>query len=223
LRYLVLVPLVGCLFAVSFWESWSALTDAAVDAQIPHPGPWPLAVDGFIVVSALLVVEARRTGHVKGAWWPRLGLLGATALSTAIQALYAPEADWAWTLHAWSPLAVLASFECLVWLVFSDFRPVWILPDQPPPPPPDPEPDPEPDQDQTRPGVTPQRQRRPRPAAPGRPTLTKADQQALDRAQKDPAEVERIMVRRGLDRSAVAARPERWPLPSENGTKVGAS
>jgi hypothetical protein len=51
--------------------------------------------------------------------------------------------------------------------------------------------------------------------------LTKADMQALDRARKDPTVVERVMVRRGLDRSVVATKPERWPLPSQNGNGGG--
>jgi hypothetical protein len=114
----LLIPLVASLFTLSFIESWAALLDAARAAGIPYPQPWPWMVDGFIVATALLVVEARRAGHSAGVWWPRLGLFGATALSTGIQATWAPQADWAWTLHAWSPLAVLFSFECLVWLVF---------------------------------------------------------------------------------------------------------
>jgi hypothetical protein len=114
----LLIPLVASLFVLSFIESWAALLDAARAAGIPYPEPWPWMVDGFIVATALLVVEARRAGHSAGVWWPRLGLFGATALSTGIQATWAPQADWAWALHAWSPLAVLFSFECLVWLVF---------------------------------------------------------------------------------------------------------
>jgi hypothetical protein len=62
-----------------------------------------------------------------------------------------------------------------------------------------------------------------RPVGRGRPpengTLSKADMTALDRARKDPAVVEQTVARRGLDRSAVAARPERWPLPSRNGDR----
>lgn len=129
MRRWLLIPLVASLFVLSFVESWAALLDAARAAGIPYPKPWPWMVDGFIVATALLVVEARRAGHSRGVWWPRLGLLGATALSTGIQAAWAPttvkidevtySADWAWALHAWSPVAVLFSFECLVWLVFS--------------------------------------------------------------------------------------------------------
>jgi hypothetical protein len=115
----LLIPLVASLFVLSFIESWAALLDAARAAGIPYPEPWPWMVDGFIVATALLVVEARRAGHAAGVWWPRLGLLGATALSTSIQATWAPQGEWAWALHAWSPLAVLFSFECLVWLVFA--------------------------------------------------------------------------------------------------------
>jgi hypothetical protein len=119
MRRWLLTPLVASLFVLSFVESWAALLDAARAAGIPYPKPWPWMVDGFILATALMVVAARATGHGSGAWWPRLGLLGATALSTGIQATWAPQADWAWALHAWSPLAVLSSFECLVWLVFA--------------------------------------------------------------------------------------------------------
>jgi len=146
MRRWLLTPLVASLFILSFVESWAALLDAARAAGIPYPKPWPWMVDGFIVATALLVVEARRTGHQRGAWWPRLGLLGATALSTGIQAAWAPttvvvggverSADWAWALHAWSPLAVLFSFECLVWLVFGQgpARPKPATPARPPVP-----------------------------------------------------------------------------------------
>jgi hypothetical protein len=33
-----------------------------------------------------------------------------------------------------------------------------------------------------------------------------------------PEAVEAAVARRGLERSLVAARPERWPLPSRNGS-----
>ncbi len=118
MRRWLLIPPVASLFAVSFYESWWALNKAATAAELPDPRPWPWSVDGFILVMALMVVFAAIDGHSWGTWWPRLGLLSATALSTGIQAAWAPEADWAWALHAWSPLAVLSSFECLVWLVF---------------------------------------------------------------------------------------------------------
>jgi hypothetical protein len=119
MRRWLLIPPVASLFLVSGYESWWALNAAAVAAKIPDPRPWPWAVDGFILVMALMVVFAAIDGHSWGTWWPRAGLVGATALSTGIQAAWAPVADWAWTLHAWSPLAVLFSFECLVWLVFA--------------------------------------------------------------------------------------------------------
>jgi hypothetical protein len=148
MRRWLLTPLVASLFVLSFVESWAALLAAARAAGIPYPKPWPWMVDGFIVATALLVVEARRAGHGAGVWWPRLGLLGATALSTGIQAAWAPRDDWAWALHAWSPLAVLFSFECLVWLAFTA-RPAWEPtplghPVPEPAPEPEPAPDPEP-------------------------------------------------------------------------------
>jgi hypothetical protein len=120
MRRWLLTPLVASLFLVSFAESWAALTDAADDAGIPYPKPWPWVIDGFIVAMALSIIEADRE-RGKVAVWPRVGLLVATALSTGIQAAWAPQEDWAWALHAWSPLAVLFSFECLVWL----WRPAW--------------------------------------------------------------------------------------------------
>lgn len=114
----LLVLLVGSLFGVSFWESWAALTQAATQAAVPHPAPWPWAVDGFILVMALMVVQAKQVGASSwdwGLWAPRLGLVGATGLSTWIQYAYAPHDPW---LHAWSPLAVLFSFECLIRLSY---------------------------------------------------------------------------------------------------------
>lgn len=119
MRRWLLAPIVLTLFGLAFAESWAALVRVARAAEIPFPKPWPWMVDGFIIAMALLIVEALRLGHVRGAWWPRIGLFAATGLSTTIQAFYAPQDQWYWALHAWSPLAVLASFECLVWLVFS--------------------------------------------------------------------------------------------------------
>ena len=144
MRRWLLTPLVASLFVVSFIESWAALVHAAQAAAIPYDKPWPWMVDGFIVAMALSVIEADREHRGKVALWPRVGLVVATGLSTGIQAAWAPQQDWAWALHAWSPLAVLFSFECLVWL----WRPAWDEPPVPvgPQPKPDPEPDPDPDQ-----------------------------------------------------------------------------
>jgi hypothetical protein len=140
-RRWLLTPLVASLFIVSFVESWAALVHAARTAGIPYPEPWPWMVDGFIVAMALMVVEADRDHRGRVAWWPRAGLVAATALSVWIQVAYAP-AEGRW-LAAWSPLAVLFSFECLVFL----WRPAWdepVVPVRPEPvdPPVDP-PDPE--------------------------------------------------------------------------------
>jgi hypothetical protein len=117
----LLTLLVASLFALSFWESWAALAKAATRAEIPHPHPWPWAVDGFILVTAIMVAHAKlldrrnAKGHVRGLWAPRVLLVCATALSTAIQWGYAPRDPW---LHAWSPVAVLLSFECLIRLLY---------------------------------------------------------------------------------------------------------
>jgi hypothetical protein len=148
-RRRVLILLVSSLFVVSFVESYAALERAAVEAAIPWPQAWPWQVDGFILATALMVIEARDRAHRWGAWWPRLGLFASTGLSTVIQAVYAPDGA-AW-LHAWSPLAVLFSFECLVWLTFTAWRPNWPIPDRPPAEQSEPEPadDPaEPDSDE---------------------------------------------------------------------------
>lgn len=119
MRRWLLTPLVASLFLVSFAESWAALVHAARTAGIPYPEPWPWMVDGFIVAMALMVVESDRDRRARFAWWPRVGLVAATGLSVWIQAAYAPQGgEW---LAAWSPLAVLFSFECLVWL----WRPAW--------------------------------------------------------------------------------------------------
>jgi hypothetical protein len=215
MRRWLLTPLVASLFLVSFAESWAALVHAARIAGIPYPKPWPWVVDGFIVAMALTIVEADRDHRARFAWWPRLGLLAATSLSVWIQAAYAPEGgEW---LAAWSPLAVLFSFECLVWL----WRPSWesvSTPSAVPVPATVPASAGPPSGPEHPVETRPKAARSGRPVALGRPTLPKADQQALDRAKKKgPVEVERVMVERGLERSVVAARPERWPLPSQNG------
>jgi hypothetical protein len=133
-RWLVAPP-VGVLFAISFYESWMALYQAAAKAEVYDPRPWPATVDGFILIMAAFVIFARIDGHTWGVWWPRLGLLGATALSTTVQVVYAPAEHWARALHAWSPLALLASFEIMVWLVFGQGAPVVRVHQQKPPAP----------------------------------------------------------------------------------------
>jgi hypothetical protein len=115
-----LVLLVASLFVVAFYESWEALQRAGIRGEVADPGPWPWMVDGFILAMAIMVAYAKQTS-TDLRWWdrgllgPRLGLLASTALSAAIQWGYAPHDPW---LHAWSPLAVLFSFECLIRLVY---------------------------------------------------------------------------------------------------------
>ena len=118
----VLTVLVGSLFALSFWENWAALTHAAVQGHIPHPGPWPWMVDGFILAMALMAVLASM--ERRSVWWPRTGMVGSTALSLAVVVSHAPAAHGGQWLAAWSPVAVLFSFECLMWLVFGARRTV---------------------------------------------------------------------------------------------------
>lgn len=174
MRRWLLTPLVASLFLVSFAESWAALVHAARTAGIPYPDPWPWMVDGFIVAMALMVVESDRDRRARFAWWPRVGLVAATGLSVWIQAAYAPQGgEW---LAAWSPLAVLFSFECLVWL----WRPNWepaLTPSAVPQPatvpaPAGPPPGAGTPPVETRPKVAQGAPRPARPAALGRPTFT---------------------------------------------------
>lgn len=119
MRRKALVALVASLFAVALVESWEALTHAAHAAHVPYPRPWPHMVDGFILAMALMVVEAR--AERRNPWWARVGMVASTALSTVIQVAYAPP-DGRW-LAAWSPVAVLFSFETLVSLLYGRREP----------------------------------------------------------------------------------------------------
>jgi len=66
----------------------------------------------------------------RSVWWPRTGMVGSTALSLAVVVSHAPAAHGGRWLAAWSPVAVLFSFECLMWLVFGARRTVVHAPGQ---------------------------------------------------------------------------------------------
>jgi hypothetical protein len=207
-RRIVLVALVSSLFAVSFVESYAALEHAAVQAQIAWPQAWPWQVDGFILATALMVIEARDHARRWGVWWPRLGLFASTGLSTVIQFVYAPDgAGW---LHAWSPLAVLFSFECLVWLAFTA-RPDWPLP---------PFPDPEPVPVDAPADPTPDQPKVARPSGRTYPPLTSQQAAKVERFHGQGWSATRIATEVGVTRQRVSAHlRNREPVPSRNGDR----
>jgi hypothetical protein len=120
------------------------------------------------------------------------------------------------------PLAVAVSLDTWVVSQLIDwrraFRPDWPIPTPKVPDPEVPTPVEPKGPERPRPRVAQDAVRRRGPATRVGPSLPKADQVALDRAAKNgPEAVEAAVARRGLERSLVAARPERWPLPSRNG------
>jgi hypothetical protein len=113
----LLVTIVVSLFAASLALSLSALYQAGIAAKVSIPPAFPWIIDGFIVAMTLVIVEAKRDGRALTIW-PRLGLYGVTAVSVTVQGVYAPPGAWDKVLHTLAPVAVLWSFESLVWLVF---------------------------------------------------------------------------------------------------------
>ena len=114
----LLVTIVVSLFTASLALSLSALYQAGIAAKVSIPPAFPWIVDGFIVAMTLVIVEAKRDGRALTVW-PRLGLYGVTAVSVTVQGVYAPPEAWDKLLHTLAPVAVLWSFESLVWLVFA--------------------------------------------------------------------------------------------------------
>lgn len=230
MRRWLLTPLVASLFLVAFVESWAALVHAARTAGIPYPQPWPWMVDGFIVAMALMVVEADRTQRSRVVLWPRVGLVAATGLSVWVQVAYAPQGgEW---LAAWSPLAVLFSFECLVWLT----RPGVVVPTplgkpvpQPAQPEPDPTPEPEPGKSgpaSPSPRVTQDAPRREHPVARGEPPPSRVEEVAQRAAQgQKAAQIVREMglsdrARKGWVADVVRSnRPTPTQMGHRNGTR----
>jgi hypothetical protein len=114
----LLVTIVVSLFTASLALSLSALYQAGTAAKVSIPPAFPWIVDGFIVAMTLVIVEAKRDGR-RLTVWPRLGLYGVTAVSVTVQGVYAPPEAWDKLLHTLAPVAVLWSFESLVWLLFA--------------------------------------------------------------------------------------------------------
>jgi Protein of unknown function (DUF2637) len=135
-RERVLVWLVASIAVVAFIESFQGLYYAARAGGRPLPWLWPWAVDGFTLAMNVVIWDARSKGRrARWAWWL---LICATGVSTALQILHAltppalavaspilataGEADA--TLRvltaAWTPIALLLSFERWMWLAYGD-------------------------------------------------------------------------------------------------------
>jgi Protein of unknown function (DUF2637) len=134
-RERALVWLVASIAVVAFIESFQGLYYAAKAGGRPLPWLWPWAVDGFTLAMNVVIWDARSKGRrARWAWWL---LICATGVSTALQILHAltpppqaasptlataGEADT--TLRvlpaAWTPIALLLSFERWMWLAYGD-------------------------------------------------------------------------------------------------------
>jgi hypothetical protein len=135
-RERALVWLVASIAVVAFIESFQGLYYAARAGGRPLPWLWPWAVDGFTLAMNVVIWDARSKGRrARWAWWL---LICATGVSTALQILHAltpaaqaaaspalataGEADA--TLRvltaAWTPIALLLSFERWMWLAYGD-------------------------------------------------------------------------------------------------------
>jgi hypothetical protein len=240
--------LTAAVAGLAFWVSFEAISAyvvriGAFPANLRYAGP--LLVDSFTVLATVFLLWLALAGtplrKVWDAYYAWALIITATAASAYLNAAHvAPGApDVARVVAGAVPVTLLGAVHLLVLLLLRllagrpQVRPDWPMPVPETPAPEEASPtaippgsvEPDPDQDRGPGGyrsrVAQDTARRPGPATRGGPrngTLTKADMQALDRAGKNPAGVERIVAKRGLDRSLVAARPERWPLPSRNGT-----
>jgi hypothetical protein len=201
--------------------SFNALADYANSHHLPsdgghlfpHPyGGWAFAVaiDGAVLYAFISFKRAP--------WLASLLLIAGAAATYTLQRWHAEGA-----LHPLVVAGVVPGAMILVTFAWHRIRAASIptplgtpVPDQPDADQPDLDQDRGPGRD--RPRVAQDAVRRGVPATRGGPSLPKADQVALDRAAKNgPEAVEAAVARRGLERSLVAARPERWPLPSRNG------
>lgn len=220
--YTILVPALAVavigLIALSFVNSYAALERAAVQAQTPLPWLWPLTVDGFLLIMGGFVLVMMFEQRDNPAWVPRALAFVLSIVSGGFSAMAAPDSWDARAINAWPAFAAIFAFEGLVRLLYGRTVPetVAVAPEGSAAPHP-PVPSTIPQAAANAPGSGPT-QPPPRPR-PGAPALSPADRQALDRAGKDPAKVKATAVRRGIDLELVAARPQRWPLPSENGSK----
>jgi hypothetical protein len=146
-RERALIGLVASLAVIAFVESYQALYHAAQAGNRPIPPLWPYAVEGFTLAMTVAIWDARSRGrHAPWAW---VLLVLATAVSTCLQVLDALALDAAGhqaaaalaggldaagvrRLHtalgvltaAWTPLALLLSFERWMWLAYGGHRTV---------------------------------------------------------------------------------------------------
>jgi hypothetical protein len=135
-RERALVWLVASIAVVAFIESFQGLYYAARAGGRPLPWLWPWAVDGFTLAMNVVIWDARSKGRrARWAWWL---LICATGVSTALQILHAltppapaaasptlataGEADTMLRVltAAWTPIALLLSFERWMWLAYGD-------------------------------------------------------------------------------------------------------
>jgi len=150
----VLIGLVASLAVIAFVESYQGLYHAARAGNRPMPGLWPCAVEGFTLAMTVAIWDARSRG--RRAPWAWVLLVLATGVSTCLQVLDALALDaaaqhaaaagaaggggldtaGAQRLHAllgvltaaWTPVALLLSFERWMWLAYGH-RPASAVPD----------------------------------------------------------------------------------------------
>jgi hypothetical protein len=115
-RQRVLVGLVATLAVIAFIESYQGLYRAAIAGGRPWPWLWPCAVEGFTLAMNVAIWDAR--SRRRRAPWSWALLILATAVSTALQVLDAPHVWLGWLTAAWTPVALLLSFERWMWLVY---------------------------------------------------------------------------------------------------------
>jgi hypothetical protein len=128
-RQRVLIGLVASLAVIAFVESYQGLYHAAAAGGRPMPWLWPCAVEGFTLAMNVAIWDAR-SGHRRAPWAWFLLIL-ATAVSTVLQVLDVLEGSVATAGHAgalgvltaaWTPVALLLSFERWMWLAYGGNR-----------------------------------------------------------------------------------------------------
>jgi hypothetical protein len=162
-RQRVLVALVASLAVIAFVESYQGLYRAAVAGGRPWPWLWPCAVEGFTLAMNVAIWDAR--SEARRAPWAWFLLILATAVSTALQVLDSLGTPLGVLTAAWTPLALLLSFERWMWLAYGGHR------RQPPVPPAVSAPVPP-----AKVAVS-----RPRPAGPSRPRATRGPRSQSDK------------------------------------------
>jgi hypothetical protein len=128
-RQRVLIGLVATLAVIAFVESYQGLYHAAAAGGRPMPWLWPCAVEGFTLAMNVAIWDAR-SGHRRAPWAWFLLIL-ATAVSTALQVLDVLQGSVQASGHAgalgvltaaWTPVALLLSFERWMWLAYGGNR-----------------------------------------------------------------------------------------------------